>query len=297
MKRKILLILLLSSICFAANTEVSLLDTEGTRVDPGSVHTERGIWVVSDETTSAGDEPTDLAVTERTYKAVKRAIAAATSGDDEISVFDIPNSWNAINLRSVLITDAATRTDQVYLGTLGKGNRDADSTSADCELVNIGQLAWTAGTQESMYSQVAFTSGGTRAIIAGDTVTGATSGATATVRSVGTLTSGSWAGGDAAGTLQLISRNGTFQSENLDVTTAKGASSANSATIGADIIHFEFADTLAVTADTTWVKSWGSTSPAGDLAAMASIDVLNSDVIIIVTTVSSVDSKLLISGD
>lgn len=43
---------------------------------------------------------------------------------------------------------------------------------------------------------------GTAAIAAGDTITGATSGATAYVAGV-TVSSGSWAGGDAAGTLTL----------------------------------------------------------------------------------------------
>lgn len=75
---------------------------------------------------------------------------------------------------------------------------------------------------------IAFTSGGTTEIEEDDTITGATSGATATVKRI-IVTSGTWAGGDAAGTLVLYSQTGTFQSENLDV----GASS-NLATIAGD---------------------------------------------------------------
>ena len=287
--------------------QVVPIDRSGVCVSPGQLYSERSVWVVADETTSAGTEPTDLSATERTYQAVKIAVAAASSGDDEISIFPIPNEWNALNFRAALITDAATRTDQIYIGTLGDRNNDADVTAAqitagvlpfNCEIVNIGQLAWTAGTQESLYAQVAFTGGGTRPIVAGDVIAGATSGATATVVSVGTLTSGTWAAGTAAGTLQLKSRNGTFQSENLDVTAVTSSEAfANSATIGADIIHFEFADTLVITADKTWIRSWGSTSPVGNLVAMASIDVFNADIVIIVTTVTSVDSKLFISGE
>ncbi len=76
--------------------------------------------------------------------------------------------------------------------------------------------------------QIAFTSGGTTAIEEGDTITGATSSATATVERV-IVTSGTWAGGDAAGRLILSGQAGAFQSENLDV----GASS-DVATIAGD---------------------------------------------------------------
>lgn len=72
----------------------------------------------------------------------------------------------------------------------------------------------------------AFTSGGTYVTKPGDTITGATSGATATIIDV-LVTSGTWAGGDAAGTLFVQGDSGTFQSENLNV----GANS-NVATIG-----------------------------------------------------------------
>jgi hypothetical protein len=71
-----------------------------------------------------------------------------------------------------------------------------------------------------------FTSGGTYVIQKGDTITGATSAATAVVIGV-RLTSGTFAGGDAAGVLFVEQDSGTFQSENLDV-----GSNTNVATIG-----------------------------------------------------------------
>lgn len=61
-----------------------------------------------------------------------------------------------------------------------------------------------------------FTSGGTYQVVVGNTVTGATSGATGKVVGV-TLTSGSWAAGNAAGTLRFKSTTGTFVAENLNV--------------------------------------------------------------------------------
>ena len=55
---------------------------------------------------------------------------------------------------------------------------------------------------------------GASRISVGDTVTGATSGATAYAAGV-TLASGSWAGGDAAGTLSLRRLSGVFQDGEL----------------------------------------------------------------------------------
>jgi hypothetical protein len=63
---------------------------------------------------------------------------------------------------------------------------------------------------------IAFTSGGTYQILIGDTITGATSGATGTVGGV-KVTSGTLAAGTAAGTIYLTAKTGTFQAENLNV--------------------------------------------------------------------------------
>ena len=56
---------------------------------------------------------------------------------------------------------------------------------------------------------LAFTLGGTTAVVAGDQIVGATSGATATVVAVGTIT-GSWAADTAAGNLTIKNQIGTF---------------------------------------------------------------------------------------
>jgi len=82
---------------------------------------------------------------------------------------------------------------------------------------------------QTTVKKLAFTSGGTYEVQVGDTITGATSGETATVVGITKLTSGSWAGGDAAGSFYLQNQSGTFQSENLNV----GANS-NVATIAGD---------------------------------------------------------------
>ena len=81
-----------------------------------------------------------------------------------------------------------------------------------------------------LYKGLRYTSGGTTAIVAGNTVTGDVGGATAKVKRV-VLDSGTWAAGTAAGVLVLDKDTivGTFEAENLDVGT-----SANLAAITAD---------------------------------------------------------------
>lgn len=83
-------------------------------------------------------------------------------------------------------------------------------------------------TECDLGNRIEFTSGGTTEIAEADTITGATSGATAVVKRI-QLTSGTWAGGDAAGWMILYTQVGTFQAENLNV-----GASTNLATIAGD---------------------------------------------------------------
>ncbi len=92
----------------------------------------------------------------------------------------------------------------------------------------FGILTAGAGTTDSTQKQVAYTSGGVAELQAGETLTGAISGATAQVVSYA-LDSGTFAAGTAAGTLILDNQVGTFQSENLDSTRQ-----TNICTIGAN---------------------------------------------------------------
>ena len=76
--------------------------------------------------------------------------------------------------------------------------------------------------------EVTFTSGGTYQVLVGNTITGATSAATAVITKV-ILSSGSWAAGTAAGRLFFATQTGTFQAEDLNV-----GASLNVATIAGD---------------------------------------------------------------
>lgn len=88
---------------------------------------------------------------------------------------------------------------------------------------------------------IPFSSGGTNEIAAGDVITGATSGATATVAKV-LLYSGSWAGGDAAGffIVERDSLTGTFASENV---FGEASGATNDATVTANVTHSVDIDT------------------------------------------------------
>jgi hypothetical protein len=71
-------------------------------------------------------------------------------------------------------------------------------------------------TEVNLGRQISFTSGGTTPIEEGNTITGATSGATATVTRI-IIDSGSWVGGNASGRLILSTQTGNFAAENLNV--------------------------------------------------------------------------------
>jgi len=78
---------------------------------------------------------------------------------------------------------------------------------------------------------IPFSSGGTTEIVVGNTIVGATSGATALVEQVLEY-SGTWAGGDAAGFLIVSNVVGTFGSENVKV-----GSGTNDATVTVNVNH------------------------------------------------------------
>lgn len=83
--------------------------------------------------------------------------------------------------------------------------------------------------------ELSFTSGGTYVIAEGDTITGATSAATAVITRV-VLETGTFAAGTAAGRLIFASDTGTFQAENLNV-----GANLNVATIAGDASAITFA--------------------------------------------------------
>lgn len=114
---------------------------------------------------------------------------------------------------------------------------DAFSTYGSSNTSTVGN-AMMADIIEAMMGPTAslpFNSGGTYTIAVGDTITGATSGATAYVQAV-SKTSGEWAAGTAAGTLtirrfvgQLTATENLNVGANLNVATCDGAKTLSDA--------------------------------------------------------------------
>jgi len=282
MKKYLWLLLLLPGLCFA-----QAIHSPGPN-ERSILHTVKSAWLVMDETSSAGDEPTALGEDELKKSRLDIAIAAAASGDGEISTFILPSKWNWLRFRSVNITkDSGNVIYDIYLGTLGGG--------VECDLVYAGQLDFTSGDQDSSYYQITFTSGGTYVPKPGDTVTGNTSGETAVVIST-VLSSGAWADGDAAGTIQYRTSSGTFTNSETVKIDSRGTLKTNVLTHAAsDLVLFEWADTLVVTPK-SWGAAWSSVSPADDTIAEAELDVKNADFLVALPSTCDADGKLLISG-
>lgn len=117
-----------------------------------------------------------------------------------------------------------------YAGLSPEADLDAAGSNADYYVTQELNGGMTTDEQTVVLRRkVQFSSGGTASIQPGDTITGATSAATATVAAVD-LTSGSWAGGDAAGWLWLHSKTGTFQAEGLNTAAQSNIASISGAT-------------------------------------------------------------------
>lgn len=96
------------------------------------------------------------------------------------------------------------------------GNTYAIRNNAGATAAVLHKNTTSGWASVNLGRELAFTSGGVTEIVTGNTITGATSGATARIGTV-VKTSGTWAGGDAAGFFYFVSQTGTFQAEDLNV--------------------------------------------------------------------------------
>lgn len=119
-----------------------------------------------------------------------------------------------------------------------KGVRYCFRNNAGGTAAGLWKATTTGWQAVSLGTRVAFTSGGTYEISEGDTITGATSSATAVVRRINLVGVGDWASGTAAGYLILSGQVGTFGAENLNVgvnnNVATIAANATAQTLAAD---------------------------------------------------------------
>ncbi len=102
---------------------------------------------------------------------------------------------------------------------------------------------------------IPFSGGGVNELSVGDTITGATSGATAILKQV-LLYSGTWAGGDAAGFFTAARDDivGTFGSENV---VGEVAAATDDATVTVQVTHGYDSDTEIAAANTDLIAYVG----------------------------------------
>jgi hypothetical protein len=161
---------------------------------------------------------------------VTKCVAVGTAEEDFSPDDDTANVWYAAATANARALIAAVPGSGPVRGVWSyNGERYAfrDNVGATAGVMFRATAAgWVAVT---MSRRVSFTSGGVAELEEGDTVVGATSGATAVVARV-FLESGTWAAGTAAGYLLLNTQTGTFQAENLDAPAVQ----MNIATIAAN---------------------------------------------------------------
>lgn len=164
--------------------------------------------------------------------AVTYATAASLAVAGGASSIEIDRRW--LNLareaKRALIAkptgSGAIRGVAVHNGTVYAWRDNAGAT--ECLGYRATASGWTALTQSR---RLAFTAGQAAAVAEGDTITGGTSGATATVIRV-VVTSGSFAANDAAGWLHVTGQSGTFQAaENIQVSASTRATASGNSTI------------------------------------------------------------------
>lgn len=124
------------------------------------------------------------------------------------------------DLVNVVVTDALTAA-KWYVSTNASGKGEAKYGAVDTyeewvfNAADVANAATAYGVM--MWTLVLpFTSGGTEEPVAGDTLIGVSSSATALITHI-RLHSGTWAGGDAAGEFCIKTQTGTYQSEGVKI--------------------------------------------------------------------------------
>ncbi len=149
--------------------------------------------------------------------AVTKCLADGTAAIDGADNDTDDATWtaDAIETARALIAkptgEGPVRGVATYAGNIYCWRNNVGSTA------KVMYKATTAGwVAQDLGRSLSFTSGGVTEIVAGNTITGATSAATAVIRRV-ILDSGTWAAGTAAGRFVVNGQVGTFQAENLNV--------------------------------------------------------------------------------
>lgn len=181
---------------------------------------------------------------------VTKSVADGTASEGPVSgLEDNHDTWlqDAIETARNLIAAVPGAGNVLGVFTLA-GSVYAIRNNAGNTAAVLHKATTSGWTTQDLGRELDFTSGSEEPSV-GDTLSGATSSATAVVQQV-ILTSGTWAGGDAAGRVIVNGQSGTFQSENLDnddtttanVMTIAANSTANTLPAGGryDVITHNF---------------------------------------------------------
>lgn len=185
----------------------------------------------SPEATTSEGSVTDGAPTNKLHAQYLHLAAGAYRSD----VAAVPGSGNVLGIWMLNDVKYAFR-------------NNAGGTAAD-----VYKSTSSGWTQVALGRELSFTGGGTTEPAEGDTITGLTSGATATLTRI-VLESGSWSGGDAAGRFIFASQTGTFQAENIEIES----SGTDDATISGD------SDAITLLPDGRfefWNSNFGGSTP------------------------------------
>ena len=156
--------------------------------------------------------------------------ATSTSGSNlgDWLVGDDEETWDSATIEEAraLITEVpgsgAVRGVLWYDGKLHAWRDNADASAG--VLHHSTASGWAA---TDLGHLLAFTNGGPYEIQPGDTITGADSGATATVRTVALDATGDWADSDAAGFMVIDPISGTIEDEEINVGAHLGVATIN----------------------------------------------------------------------
>ena len=135
--------------------------------------------------------------TSYTYTETRTATQLITDAHVDIGVHDPDES-----LASGLVTIGIRKLNNIIYQFKGAPNRWVRGLKVWQHETGTLTLVEDQGSYDLKPATLAYTSGGTGEVSVGDTITGATSEATATIVSI-SLTSGTWAGGDAAGNFTI----------------------------------------------------------------------------------------------
>lgn len=179
-------------------------------------------YLVLTEVTGTFQDDENLQVSSVTH-AVANGVATERGADNDTDA----DAWlqDAIETARAMIGEVpgggSIRGVWVYKGVRYAFRDDAASGASECRMYKATAAGWTQVT----FGRTLDFDAGTTEFVEGETLTGVTSGATATIERM-TVQSGDWSSNDAAGYFVLSGVSGAFQNDE-NVTSSSGSADAD----------------------------------------------------------------------